>query len=167
MSIKLSQYNILNMLLTGIVFCVGVSTLYVTTLIKLIVDENVTHLGVVPEIILLICFLAVSYEIGLILNRAGSVLLELSLKKIMRLPFSDYVLYLKVSEKKPILHILSREYALSRTSILEFLILTVWSACLNKWFLMFFYFLCALIFYFSCKKHSQRITDIVNAFNQK
>lgn len=122
MDVKIPLYNILNMFLTGFVFLAGIITLYPVTLIEVVTGEVFIKLSTVPEIVLLLlCLIASSYEIGLILNRAGSVIIEPVLIKTKFLRFSEnYSLYAEASKKTPMLNTISREYALSRTSIVEF-----------------------------------------------
>ena len=108
-----------------------------------------------------------SYEIGLILNRAGSVIIELVLIKTKFLRFSEnYSLYAEASKKTPMLNTISREYALSRTSIVEFLVLAIWSTCIGKWLLSVCYLAVAIVFLFSCKKHSAKIATVVEMFRK-
>ena len=119
------------------------------------------------EIVLLLCLIASSYEIGLILNRAGSVIIEPVLIKTKFLRFSEnYSLYAEASKKTPMLNTISREYALSRTSIVEFLVLAIWSTCIGKWLLSVCYLAVAIVFLFSCKKHSAKIATVVEIFRK-
>ena len=88
MDVKIPLYNILNMFLTGFVFLAGIITLYPVTLIEVVTGEVFIKLSTVPEIVLLfLCLIASSYEIGLILNRAGSVIIEPVLIKTKFLRF--------------------------------------------------------------------------------
>ena len=167
MDVKIPLYNILNMFLTGFVFLAGIITLYPVTLIEVVTGEVFIKLSTVPEIVLLLCLIASSYEIGLILNRAGSVIIEPVLIKTKFLRFSEnYSLYAEASKKTPMLNIISREYALSRTSIVEFLVLAIWSTCIGKWLLSVCYLAVAIVFLFSCKKHSTKIATIVEMFRK-
>ena len=168
MDVKIPLYNILNMFLTGFVFLAGIITLYPVTLIEVVTGEVFIKLSTVPEIVLLLlCLIASSYEIGLILNRAGSVIIELVLIKTKFLRFSEnYSLYAEASKKTPMLNTISREYALSRTSIVEFLVLAIWSTCIGKWLLSVCYLAVAIVFLFSCKKHSTKIATIVEMFRK-
>ena len=126
---------------------------YPVTLIEVVTGEVFIKLSTVPEIVLLLCLIASSYEIGLILNRAGSVIIEPVLIKTKFLRFSEnYSLYAEASKKTPMLNTISREYALSRTSIVEFLVLAIWSTCIGKWLLSVCYLAVAIVFLFSCKK---------------
>lgn len=167
MEIKIPLYNILNMFLTGFVFLAGIITLYPVMLIEVVTGEVFVKLSTVPEIVLLLCLIASSYEIGLILNRFGSIVIEPMLIKIKFLRFSEnYSLYAEASKKIPMLNTISREYALSRTSIVEFLVLSIWSICIGKWLLSVCYLAIAIIFLFSCRKHSAKITTVVERFQE-
>ena len=168
MDVKIPLYNILNMFLTGFVFLAGIITLYPVTLIEVVTGEVFIKLSTVPEIVLLfLCLIASSYEIGLILNRAGSVIIEPVLIKTKFLRFSEnYSLYAEASKKTPMLNTISREYALSRTSIVEFLVLAIWSTCIGKWLLSVCYLAVAIVFLFSCKKHSAIIATVVEIFRK-
>lgn len=167
MEIKIPLYNILNMFLTGFVFLAGIITLYPVVILEIVTGELFSKLSTVPEIVLLLCLVASSYEIGLILNRTSSVIIEPILIKSKFLQFSkDYLQYSEASKEKPMLSTISREYALSRTNIIEFLILTIWSLCIGKWFLGGFYLIVTIIFLFSCRKHSAKITIVVEAFQK-
>lgn len=106
--------------------------------------------------------LAISYEIGLIINRIGSVVLEPLFKKIHLIPFdNDYKKFNKVKKEYPIMETLSREYALSRTSIVLFLVLIAISILgENKLFGVPF-ILIAIIFYFSYKKFATKIVNMM------
>ena len=164
MDVKIPLYNILNMFLTGFVFLAGIIILYPVTLIEVVTGEVFIKLSTVPEIVLLLCL---SYEIGLILNRAGSVIIEPVLIKTKFLRFSEnYSLYAEASKKTPMLNTISREYALSRTSIVEFLVLAIWSTCIGKWLLSVCYLAVAIVFLFSCKKHSAKIATVVEIFRK-
>lgn len=168
MDVKIPLYNILNMFLTGFVFLAGIITLYPVTLIEVVTGEVFIKLSTVPEIVLLLlCLIASSYEIGLILNRAGSVIIEPVLIKTKFLRFSEnYSLYAEASKKTPMLNTISREYALSRTSIVEFLVLAIWSTCIGKWLLSVCYLAVAIVLLFSCKKHSAKIATVVEIFRK-
>ena len=168
MDVKIPLYNILNMFLTGFVFLAGIITLYPVTLIEVVTGEVFIKLSTVPEIVLLfLCLIASGYEIGLILNRAGSVIIEPVLIKTKFLRFSEnYSLYAEASKKTPMLNTISREYALSRTSIVEFLVLAIWSTCIGKWLLSVCYLAVAIVFLFSCKKHSAKIATVVEIFRK-
>lgn len=119
MDVKIPLYNILNMFLTGFVFLAGIITLYPVTLIEVVTGEVFIKLSTVPEIVLLLCLIASSYEIGLILNRAGSVIIEPVLIKTKFLRFSEnYSLYAEASKKTPMLNTICIEAAKTVVSTL-------------------------------------------------
>lgn len=164
MEIKVPFYNIVNMLLTGFVFLGGLIFVSPEKAIQLMNGEFYANLKTGPEIIFVICLLAIAYEIGLIINRIGSVIIEPVLKKIKLIPFNDdYVLFNNKKKDYPIMSTLSREFALSRTSIALFMVLAV-IAALNKFCLMFVScIMISLVFYLSCRKHASKIVEIMES----
>lgn len=167
MEIKIPLYNVLNMFLTGFVFLAGIITLYPMIFIEEEITNFFSQLSAAPEIVFLVCFVSSAYEIGLILNRVGSVLIEPILRRTHFMQFSQsYSSYSQASQETPTLNTLSREYALSRTSTIEFLILAVWGMCIGKWLLGTLYISIAIVFLFSCRKHSAKITTIVEEFHK-
>ncbi|MDR2152983.1 MAG: hypothetical protein LBO72_09185, partial [Helicobacteraceae bacterium] len=115
------------------------------------------------ETIVTISFCAIAYEIGLIINRIGS-LLESILKKFpILLPFDDdYEKYVEKEKQLPKLSTLSREYALSRTSMTLFLIMTIISCIQRQYIFLFVMVILTILFYFSTRKHASKIFKIVN-----
>lgn len=167
MEVKLPFYNLLNMLLTGVVFLVCIIPLYPSELAELVLFEKNMTCDATQEVVLLTLFIAAAYEIGLILNRIGSVLAEPIFKSLKVIYFSSrYSDYAMASKDFSKLEILSREYALSRTSTVEFFLLSMWSVSISKFFLFSIYFAIALLFLFSCRKHSKKIYTILMDLNQ-
>lgn len=162
MEMKIPFYNIVNMLLTGLVFVGGLIIIFPQYAIQLIQSEFYENLKTGPEVILTICIFAIAYEIGLIINRVGSVVIEPFLKKFKLIPFNDdYTLFNDKKKEYPIMGTLSREFALSRTSVALFLILSIISI-LNKCCIVFIsYFFISIVFYLSCKKHSSKIVELM------
>ncbi len=88
-------------------------------------------------------------EAGLIVNWIGSVLIETILKKLRWIPYNDdYVKYNKKQNKYPIMHTLSREYALSRTGIAVFLLLAIMALFGTKKLAAIPFVLIAILFFF-------------------
>ena len=164
MEVKVPFYNIVNMLLTGFVFLGGLIFVFPEKAIQLLNGEFYVNLKTGPEIIFIICLLAVAYEIGLVINRVGSVVIEPVLKKIKLIPFNDdYVLFNNKKKEYPIMSTLSREFALSRTSIALFMVLAV-IAAFNKFYLMFVScIMISLVFYLSCRKHASKIVKLMES----
>lgn len=162
MEIKIPFYNILNMFLTGLVFLGGCIVVYPNCALELISSEIIKSLGTGPEILVTVCAFAVAYEVGLIVNRFGSVVIEWFLKWAKMIPFNDdYVLFNEKKKEYPIMHTLSREYALSRTGIALFLTLLVISVIAQKWYLVIVCGIITLVYYLSCRKHSSKIVELM------
>lgn len=162
MEIKIPFYNILNMFLTGFVFLGGCILIYPSYASDLISSKIIKSLGASPEILVIVCAFAVAYETGLIINRLGSVVIEWFLTRAKMIPFNDdYVLFNEKKKEYPILHTLSREYALSRTGIALFLTLFVLSIIVQKWYLVIACAAITLVYYLSCRKYSSKIVELM------
>lgn len=164
MEIKIPFYNILNMLLTGLIFIGCCILLFPQYMLEFLSNNIFTSIKTGLEIIIVVSFLAISYEIGLVINRIGSVAIEPFLKKTKLIPFDDdYKLYNKAREKYSIFPTLAREYALSRTSIALFLVLCIISGAIQSWLYLALFLFITIVFYFSCKKHSNKIVKLMAA----
>src|SRR5699024_5495807 len=109
-----------------------------------------------------VCIFAAAYEVGLIINRIGSVMLEPFLKFTKLIPFNDnYTLFNQKKKEYPIMSTLSREYALSRTGIVLFLSLLILSVFLSKWSLVIIWAVITGIYFFSCRKHAGKIVELM------
>ena len=94
MEIKVPIYNILNFLLTGLVFVGCGLLMYPDYAGNFILSEYYDKITAMSETLLLLCIVAIAYEIGFVLNRAGSVFIEPVFKKLKIIPFNDdYKLY--------------------------------------------------------------------------
>lgn len=164
MNIKVPFYHIVNMFLTGLVFMGGFMLLLPAVSNILLNNPVVLKLNNTPDIIEIVFVFACAYEVGIIINRFGSVLIEPLFKKWKLIPFDDN--YNKYNEKKkafPILDTLSREYALSRTGVTLFLFLTI-IALFSQYKLSSVLFLLILILYFfSCRKHAGKIVALMHS----
>lgn len=162
MDIKLPLYNILNFLLTGFVFISCLLLMHLDIVGDFIMSEYYNRIAAMSESALLLCAISIAYEIGFVLNRASSVLVEPILKKAQIVPFNDdYVLYNRKIKEFSIMNVLSREYALSRTSILLFFALSIIAMTSCKWNLMIVFAVCTLIFILSCRRHASKIVKLV------
>lgn len=162
MEIKVPFYNILNMLLTGLVFVGGCMFIFPHTASAMLSSGIVKNLGAGPEIIVVVCVFAVVYEIGLIINRIGSVVLEPFLKWTNFIQFNDdYTLFNQKKKEYPIMSTLSREYALSRTSAVLFLLLLILSVVKVKLPLAFICAIITGIYFVSCRKFAGKIVALM------
>lgn len=162
MEIKIPFYNILNMFLTGLVFLGGCVIIFPEYTLTVLNNEIVKNLGTGPEIVITICAFAAAYEVGLIINRAGSVIIEPLLKYIKLIPFNDnYVLFNEKKNEHPIMSTLSREYALSRTGIALFLALLILASIACEWTIAIACAVITIVYYLSCRKHSSKIIELM------
>lgn len=162
MEIKIPFYNILNMFLTGLVFIGGCAIIFPEYALAVLNNDIVRSLGTGPEIVITVCAFAVAYEVGLIINRIGSVIIEDFLKWRKLIPFNDdYLLFNEKKKQYPIMNTLSREYALSRTGIALFLSLLVLAAVALKWQLAIGCAVITAVYYLSCRKHSAKIVALM------
>ncbi|MBU9744256.1 hypothetical protein KTH81_10530 [Lachnospiraceae bacterium ASD3451] len=162
MEVKVPFYNILNIFLIGLVFIGGCLIIFPDTVVAIFSSDIIKTLGAGPEIVITVCTFAVAYEVGLIINRTGSVILEPILKKIKFIPFNDnYTLFNQKKKEYPIMNTLSREYALSRTGIALFLSLLILSAVEGKRFLVAIYAVVTGIYFLSCRKHAGKIVELM------
>lgn len=162
MEIKIPFYNILNMFLTGLVFIGGCVLIFPEYVLGVLNNEIIKNLGAGPEIIVTVCAFATAYEIGLIINRAGSVVIEDFLKWTKLIPFNDnYVLFNEKKKEYPIMSTLSREYALSRTGIALFLALLILASIAHEWPIAIACAVIAIVYYLSCRKHSSKIVELM------
>ena len=163
MEVKIPFYNLVNMFFAGLVFMGGCAVIYPNYVVSILTSGVISSIGAEPEIVITVCAFAVAYEVGLIINRIGSVLVEPALKKIKAIPFNDD--YVKFNEKKkeyPILNTLSREFAVSRTGIALFVILMILALCdMNKAFSGIFA-VTVLIYFLSCRKHAKKIVELMS-----
>jgi len=164
MEIKIPLYNILNMFLTGLVFIGGILIIFPEYALTVLNNEVIKSLGTGPEIVITVSVFATAYEIGLIINRAGSVFVEKPLKLLKLIPFNDnYTLFNNRKKQYPIMSVLSREYALSRTGITLFFILFVLAFVAHKWPIVIACAAITFIYYLSCRKHSAKIMELMES----
>ena len=162
MEIKIPFYNILNMFLTGLVFIGGCVIIFPEYVLSVLNTEVIKNLGAGPEIIITVCSFATAYEIGLIINRIGSVIIEDFLKWRKWIQFNDdYALFNEKKKQYPIMGTLSREYALSRTGIALFLVLFILASIAHKWPIAIACAVVAIVYYLSCRKHSSKIVELM------
>ena len=69
MELKVPFYEFLNMLLTGIVFVVGFAVICPEYLLMFLSSELAKSFSTKSEILIAACVFAITYEIGLLINR--------------------------------------------------------------------------------------------------
>lgn len=161
MEIKIPFYNVLNMFLTGLSFLGVLVIVFPKFILNVFNNEVIKSLDFRIEVIVIVCVFSIAYEIGMIINRVGS-LIENLLKWWKWIKFNDnYVLFNEKKKEYPIMSTLSREYALSRTRIALFLILLILSSVAREWFIAIACVIVTIIYYLSCKKHASKIVELM------
>lgn len=164
MEIKIPLYDLLNKFLTGLVFIGGSVIVCPSHAFTILNSEIVKNLGTGPEIVVTVAVFATAYELGLIINRFGSAVIEDLFKRYKVIPFNnDYTLFNEAKKKYPIMSTLSREYALSRTGIALFLLLVVLSFLARRWSVGISCFVIMIIYFLSCRKHADKIVKLMNS----
>lgn len=163
MELKIPFYNILNMLVTGVVFFAGIIIIFPEYFIRFIASEIINGLDIFPDIALTIFILAVAYETGTILNRIGSIIVEPILKSNKIIEFNDDYERFNIKKKEyPILETLSREYASSRTRFTMFMILSLITLIRQKHNFVYFFIFISIMYLLSMRKHSSKILMLTN-----
>ncbi len=160
MEIKISTYDFFNKFILGLVFSGVVILAYRNNLTSAIGAFKEIKESTIIITVFSTSALAVVYEVGIIINRLGSILEDI-MKKIHFIPFNND--YKKFNEKKkeyPIMNVLSREYALSRNSIVLFLLISILAFIRWDWY-GFIPLTIMLMFYYSCWKYAKKICDLM------
>ena len=160
MEIKISTYDFFNKFILGLVLTGVVILAYRQDLTSAIEVFQAIKENTIVITVFSISALAIVYEIGIIINRLGSILEDL-LRKTHIIPFIDD--YKRFNEKKkefPIMNVLSREYALSRISVVLFLLISILTFIRFGWFGLIPLAI-MLMFYYSCWKYAKKIVDLV------
>lgn len=162
MADKIPFYDIVNRLLTGLILIGCLILIKNKFIMDFLSPENLEKLNLGTETIMNICFIAIVYEIGLIINRIGSLVVEGISKKINLIKFNDdYKNYNDKKEKYPIHVTLSREYALSRTSFTLFLIISIVAFIERNIIYGFIFMAISILFFYSYRKYSAKIFDLI------
>jgi len=125
MEMKISTYDFLNKFILGLAFVGVVIIAYADELSYFFESFQNCKENTVIITVFTVSALALVYEVGIIINRLGS-LLEDVMRKTRLLPFNkDYKRFNDKKKEYPIMNVLSREYALSRNSIVLFLLISI------------------------------------------
>ena len=163
MEVKIPFYHVLNMFLTGLIFVAGLMMVYPDSAVTLLQSDIVANIDTVPEIIVTVCVFAAAYEIGLIINRIGAVIVEPVLKAINAIPFDDdYVKYNEKKKEYSIMNTLSREFALSRTGMALFGMLLSLAVYEKKKLLIGLFLIVVIVYFLSFRKYAHKIVILMN-----
>ena len=162
MDIKVPFYHVVNMFLTGLILICAIVVLFPTVALATMKTFQMDS-QMIPEVVITVFIFAVSYEAGMIVHRMGSIITEPILRRSKLIKFNDdYVLFNQKKKEYPIMNTLAREYALSRTGITLFSILAVISLFSHIKLSSVLFAAIALLYFFSCKKHAERIVELMN-----
>lgn len=158
---KIPLYNYLNIMMTGIIFIVLLIFIDIEWSMLILNSLFQYSHNFQSTVVSIFLFLFI-YEIGLIINRIGSILVEWGFRKCGIFYFNDnYILFNERKKIYPIIEILSREYAVSRTSISLFAIIGIiylyFGLC--KWAMVSF--LIMSLFILSARKYTKKIIDLM------
>ena len=164
---KLPLYNLLNMLLIGVVFVAACVCMFPKDFASVVGYIKTLYFN---ESVATLIFIFVAYEIGLIINRIGSMiesLLKRDIAFFLKIPWRDYSQYVKAEINDSFIRTLNREYGLSRSNLAMFLILTLISYFVENFILGTVFLGLAFLFYFSIRKHAGKIVARIDLSNEK
>ena len=168
MEVKIPFYNILNMFLTGLVFVGGYAMIDPDFAVDILSSDMLKTVGSIPEILMVVGVFAAAYEIGLIINRIGSVIVGEILIRMKLISYdNDYLRYNVQKKKFPIMSTLSREYALSRTGVTLFIILTGLAVYRARMFLVWIFGFIVVVYFLSLKKYSEKIIVLMKDYSDE
>lgn len=160
MNVNISTYDFLNKFSLGLVFVGVLFFSYINNIAGLVRDMEFLNNNAIVATIISFIVLALIYEVGIIINRLGS-LLECFLRFTRLIPFNnDYKEFNVCKKDYKILGILSREYALSRNSIVLFFLVTIIIFLRFAWY-GFFPLGIMFLFYISCYRYARKICDLM------
>lgn len=160
MDVKISTYDYLNKFVLGLVFIGAVVLSYGNEVGQFLESLSEGKWNNVVTTVFSVSALAIVYEAGILINRLGTML-EDFMRFLHLIPFDND--YKKFNEKKkeyPIMTVLSTEYALSRNSIVLFLLVSVVVLTRFGWYCLIPLSF-ALVFYYSCRKYAKKIVDLM------
>jgi hypothetical protein len=165
MEINIPFYNIVNIFLPGMVL-LGSSVLLFLDKVKALVDKIADIGSAGLEVLVTISLFAIAYEVGYIIFRLGSALIEPILKKAFGwAEYSDFIKASKTSEKAyNKLEMLSREYGYARTQITLFIALAVLTGIRTQRWIMVSCIACVGFFVLTARGHMIRMQKAVRQY---
>ncbi|MDR2251594.1 MAG: hypothetical protein LBD98_01975 [Endomicrobium sp.] len=166
---KIPFYNLVNMLLIGVVFLSGCFIAFTNEMADFIISAyplTTVLTGFNSTFVFSVLITALAYMVGLIINRFSSVVIEeiLILCKIIPNHKKDYKNFNNCRKENAFLYTLSREYGLSRGNFTLWFLLAILFAFSTHYLLAIVSFCIAGIFIVSAVKFSNEIQNIVGDF---
>lgn len=162
---KIPFYNIINMFFVGAVFSIGAILMLRG---RIHIDQEYLDVAHEWRTIVSVLLIIAMYEVGLIINRMGSIIIEPILSKTKIWPKGTYNIdVLEISEKNSKFQSMITELNLMRSHILIYLILFVFSIIEKRYWLTALFVVFVTIFIFGGKKHNTKINIIRKSYNEK
>jgi hypothetical protein len=172
MEAKIPFYNIVNIFLPGLVLIGSCVMLFLDKIEDF--AKQIAKLGSAGlEVVVTMALIAIAYEVGYIIFRLGSTIIEPILKKMFGwAEYSDFIAAGKVSAKAhDKLEMLSREYGFARTQIVLFIALSVLTGVnalitkiIAQWILCTVCVACVILFVLTARDHMIKIQEAVRQY---
>lgn len=157
---KVPFYEIVNMFFVGSVFSLLVVLLYFDSLPLELLRENLTLFSDWTFLISAVLLIAM-YEVGFIINKAGSVIVTPILSKMKIWPRDEYHIDVsEISMKNAKFQSMITELVLVRSHIMMFLVLTAVAFRNNKDIYAVTFIVLTVVFVLAGRKHNARINTI-------
>jgi len=162
METKVPFYNVVNILIPGLVFIGASAFLFLDKIKDLAI--NITTLGSTSlEVLLTVASFAIAYEVGYIIFRLGAAIIEPILKKMFGWrEYSEFVAARKAGAES--LDTLSREYGYARTHITLFVALVLIAAIRAQWMMMSICLIFVILFTLTARGHIKKIIATVDRY---
>lgn len=161
---KIPFYEIVNKFFVGAVFTIF---FVIVTADKLsLIDLYNKYAAILKDWSVLVAtiLLIAMYEIGFIINRAGSAFIAPLLEKTKIWPKEEYDIDIsEIKETNKTFKMMITENVLSRSQILLFLILQIIALVYMNWQFVIAFLPCIIVLVFAGRKHSKRINKIRKA----
>lgn len=162
---KIPFYNIVNMFFVGAVFSIAVILMFVE---KIHIEKKYMDIALEWNVIVSAFLIIAMYEIGFIINRAGSVLIGGLLVKTKIWEKDKYDIDVsEISANNSKFQSMITELNLMRSHILIYLILTILAIILKKYWLSLLFVAFVIIFVFGGKKHNAKINTIRKSYYER
>ncbi len=168
---KIPFYHLINMLFIGLVSLIGlvlIDPLFFGAqwrLLQGVINSPTTET---------VCFIALAYFVGLVMNRMASVFLEEILmtdvplerrtwvSRKIKIQWHDYKEYVSAEKEDVFLKTLSREYALSRNVLMASIVLMIFALAVGNSVVGITCLAISFVFYLSVRKHAKKLSERIN-----
>ena len=162
---KIPFYETVNMFFVGTVFSI---TLFILLFDKIQYSDSIKALIKYCEkwsVVIGVAAIAMMFEIGLILNKIGSLVLTPLLSKFKIWPRKeDYTDISEIEKERPKFRSLNIELHVIRTHIIMCIILSIVAIIVKKWFFLIAFIPLIVLFLFSCYKTNAVMDKIKNNY---